>query len=214
MKSSHRPHSAHPRRRVGIGRRGRVGARRVQQQQRRKRLGGSTAGGGEKIGVTPHHQGLDQPVLRRDAEGRQGRPPRSTTSTSPSPPASRRATTRARSTRSRTPSPGRQGDPDHPDGDRASTRRSRRPATPACTSSRSTPRPTRPNTVDITFATDNFKAGKLDRPVGRRSRWTASRPSIALLDLFNDKIVSVDYNRDQGFLDRHGHPRQRPEEER
>ncbi|MFB9410589.1 substrate-binding domain-containing protein [Dactylosporangium matsuzakiense] len=55
------------------------------------------------------------------------------------------------------------------------------------------------NTVDITFATDNFKAGEL---IGQ---WTATtlagKPAvIALLDLFNDKIVSVDYNRDQGFL--------------
>jgi ABC-type sugar transport system substrate-binding protein len=55
------------------------------------------------------------------------------------------------------------------------------------------------NTVDITFATDNFKAGEL---IGK---WTAAtlagKPAtIAMLDLFNDKIVSVDYNRDQGFL--------------
>jgi ABC-type sugar transport system substrate-binding protein len=55
------------------------------------------------------------------------------------------------------------------------------------------------NTVDITFATDNFKAGQL---IGK---WTAAQlagkpATIALLDLFNDKIVSVDYNRDQGFL--------------
>ncbi|GLW34724.1 substrate-binding domain-containing protein [Actinoplanes regularis] len=55
------------------------------------------------------------------------------------------------------------------------------------------------NTVDITFATDNFKAGEL---IGQ---WTAKQlagkpASIALLDLFADKIVSVDYNRDQGFL--------------
>ena len=55
------------------------------------------------------------------------------------------------------------------------------------------------NTVDITFATDNFAAGKL---IGQ---WTktqlAGKPAtIALLDLFNDKVVSVDYNRDQGFL--------------
>jgi len=53
--------------------------------------------------------------------------------------------------------------------------------------------------VDITFATDNFAAGDL---IGE---WTAAqldgeKASIALLDLFNDKIVSVDYNRDQGFL--------------
>lgn len=55
------------------------------------------------------------------------------------------------------------------------------------------------DTVDITFATDNFEAGKL---IGQ---WAAvqlaGKPAtIALLDLFNDKIVSVDYNRDQGFL--------------
>ena len=56
------------------------------------------------------------------------------------------------------------------------------------------------DTVDITFATDNFKAGEL---VGK---WTAAQlagkpATIALLDLFNDKVVSVDYNRDQGFLE-------------
>jgi fructose transport system substrate-binding protein len=55
------------------------------------------------------------------------------------------------------------------------------------------------DTVDITFATDNFKAGEL---IGK---WAAAqmkgKPAvIALLDLFNDKVVSVDYNRDQGFL--------------
>ena len=53
--------------------------------------------------------------------------------------------------------------------------------------------------VDITFATDNFDAGK------RIGAWAAGHlagadATIALLDLFNDKIVSVDYNRDQGFL--------------
>lgn len=56
------------------------------------------------------------------------------------------------------------------------------------------------NTVDITFATDNRLAGKL---IGQ---WAAGQlagqpATIALLDLFNDKIVSVDYNRDQGFLE-------------
>lgn len=55
------------------------------------------------------------------------------------------------------------------------------------------------DTVDITFATDNFEAGKL---IGQ---WTASQlagkaATIALLDLFDDKVVSVDYERDQGFL--------------
>jgi fructose transport system substrate-binding protein len=53
--------------------------------------------------------------------------------------------------------------------------------------------------ADITFATDNFAAGEL---IGK---WTAAqlggkKATIALVDLFDDKIVSVDYNRDQGFL--------------
>ena len=56
-----------------------------------------------------------------------------------------------------------------------------------------------PDTVDITFATDNFKAGEL---IGK---WTAAtldgkKANIALLDLFNDKVITVDYDRDQGFL--------------
>lgn len=59
--------------------------------------------------------------------------------------------------------------------------------------------PEPPETVDITFATDNFSAGEL---IGR---WTAEqlggeKATVALLDLFNDKVVSVDYNRNQGFL--------------
>ncbi len=59
--------------------------------------------------------------------------------------------------------------------------------------------PDPPETVDITFATDNLLAGQL---IGK---WTAAQlagkpATIALLDLFSDKIVSVDYNRDQGFL--------------
>ena len=55
------------------------------------------------------------------------------------------------------------------------------------------------NTVDITFATDNFKAGEL---IGQWAAKTMNgKPAvIALLDLFNDKVVSVDYDRDQGFL--------------
>ncbi|KRC66874.1 sugar ABC transporter [Aeromicrobium sp. Root236] len=59
--------------------------------------------------------------------------------------------------------------------------------------------------VDITFATDNFKAGEA---IGS---WTAKKLDgkkavIAMLDLFNDKVVSVDYNRDQGFLTGMGIP--------
>jgi fructose transport system substrate-binding protein len=61
------------------------------------------------------------------------------------------------------------------------------------------------DTVDITFATDNREAGKLD------GQWAAATANgqpvvIALLDLFSDKIVSVDYNRDQGFLEGMGIP--------
>src|SRR5580765_446118 len=56
------------------------------------------------------------------------------------------------------------------------------------------------STVDITFATDNRAAGKLDGEWAAKT--LAGKPAvIALLDIFNDKIVSVDYNRDQGFLE-------------
>ncbi|WP_026924315.1 substrate-binding domain-containing protein [Glycomyces arizonensis] len=60
--------------------------------------------------------------------------------------------------------------------------------------------PTDPESVDITFATDNFLAGQ------RIGEWTAAqlggeRAVIAMIDLFDDKIVSVDVERDQGFLD-------------
>jgi fructose transport system substrate-binding protein len=53
--------------------------------------------------------------------------------------------------------------------------------------------------VDITFATDNREAGLL---IGQ---WTAAKlagkkATIALLDIFDDRIVSVDYMRDNGFL--------------
>jgi fructose transport system substrate-binding protein len=59
--------------------------------------------------------------------------------------------------------------------------------------------PNPPDVVDITFATDNFKAGEL---IGK---WAAAQMNgqkavIAMLDLFNDKVATVDYNRDQGFL--------------
>jgi len=53
--------------------------------------------------------------------------------------------------------------------------------------------------VDATFASDNFQAGEL---IGK---WVAGslggkKATIALLDLFADKVVTVDYQRDQGFL--------------
>lgn len=60
--------------------------------------------------------------------------------------------------------------------------------------------PSDPESVDITFATDNFLAGQ---EIGQ---WTAAKlggekATIALVDLFDDKVVSVDVDRDQGFLD-------------
>lgn len=59
--------------------------------------------------------------------------------------------------------------------------------------------PDPPETVDITFATDNFLAGEL---IGQwtKAQLGGEKATIALLDLFNDKVVSVDYDRDQGFL--------------
>ncbi|MGW4796623.1 substrate-binding domain-containing protein [Nonomuraea sp. NPDC004297] len=60
--------------------------------------------------------------------------------------------------------------------------------------------PTEPaDLVDGTFATDNVEAGEL---IGK---WAAGelkggKATIALLDLFSDKVVTVDYQRDQGFL--------------
>jgi len=61
------------------------------------------------------------------------------------------------------------------------------------------------DTVDITFATDNREAGKL---IGQytATKLDGKKATIALLDIFNDKIVSVDYNRDQGFLEGMGIP--------
>ena len=56
-----------------------------------------------------------------------------------------------------------------------------------------------PDLVNATLASDNFEAGEL---IGK---WTAGvlggkKATIAMLDLFADKIVSVDLARDQGFL--------------
>ncbi len=61
------------------------------------------------------------------------------------------------------------------------------------------------NTVDITFATDNREAGRL---IGKyaAAKLDGKKAVIALLDIFDDKIVSVDYNRDQGFLEGMGIP--------
>jgi fructose transport system substrate-binding protein len=65
--------------------------------------------------------------------------------------------------------------------------------------------PDPPDTVDITFATDNRKAGQL---IGKytAAKLDGKKATIALLDIFDDKVVSVDYNRDQGFLEGMGIP--------
>lgn len=53
--------------------------------------------------------------------------------------------------------------------------------------------------VDITFATDNYQAGQL---IGQWAAGTLNgqKATIAMLDLFDDKVVTVDVARDTGFL--------------
>lgn len=61
--------------------------------------------------------------------------------------------------------------------------------------------PTNPvSTADITYATDNTAAGKL---VGQyaAAKLAGKHAIIAMLDLYNNQIVSVDINRDHGFLE-------------
>jgi fructose transport system substrate-binding protein len=65
--------------------------------------------------------------------------------------------------------------------------------------------PTPPSTVNLTYATDNTAAGKLD------GEWAAAKlagkpADIAMLDLFNNEVVSVDVDRDHGFLEGMGIP--------
>jgi fructose transport system substrate-binding protein len=65
--------------------------------------------------------------------------------------------------------------------------------------------PIPPSTVNLTYATDNTAAGKLD------GQWAAAKlagkpADIALLDLFNNQVVSVDVDRDHGFLEGMGIP--------
>lgn len=55
------------------------------------------------------------------------------------------------------------------------------------------------STADITFATDNTQAGKLDGQYAAAA--LGGKPAvIAMLDLFNNQVVSVDIDRDHGFL--------------
>ncbi|MCW2828532.1 MAG: sugar transporter [Marmoricola sp.] len=55
------------------------------------------------------------------------------------------------------------------------------------------------NTADVTYATNNFQAGKL---IGEyaATRLAGNKAVIAMLDLYNDQVVSVDVDRDHGFL--------------
>jgi len=55
------------------------------------------------------------------------------------------------------------------------------------------------NTADITYATNNETAGLLDGQYAAAK--LAGKPAvIAMLDLFNNQVVSVDIDRDHGFL--------------
>jgi fructose transport system substrate-binding protein len=54
-------------------------------------------------------------------------------------------------------------------------------------------------TADLTYATDNFEAGKLIGNYAAR-RLNGQKAVIAMLDLYDDQVVSVDTGRDHGFL--------------
>jgi fructose transport system substrate-binding protein len=56
------------------------------------------------------------------------------------------------------------------------------------------------STADITYATDNEQAGKLDGQYAA-SQLGGKPAVIAMLDLFNNQVVSVDIQRDHGFLE-------------
>jgi fructose transport system substrate-binding protein len=60
--------------------------------------------------------------------------------------------------------------------------------------------PTPPSVADITYATDNEQAGKL---IGQyaAAKLNGQKAVIAMLDLFNNQVVSVDIQRDHGFLE-------------
>ena len=55
------------------------------------------------------------------------------------------------------------------------------------------------DTADVTYATNNFEAGRL---IGEYAaeRLAGSKAVIAMLDLYDDQVVSVDIDRDHGFL--------------
>ncbi len=59
--------------------------------------------------------------------------------------------------------------------------------------------PTPPSTADLTYATNNFQAGQL---IGQYTakRLNGKPADIAMLDLSNTQVISVDISRDHGFL--------------
>ena len=59
--------------------------------------------------------------------------------------------------------------------------------------------------VDITFATDNREAGKLIGQWGAK-KLGGKKAVIALLNIFDDRVSTVDYLRDNGFLEGMGIP--------
>ena len=59
--------------------------------------------------------------------------------------------------------------------------------------------PTPPSTADLTYATNNFQAGQLIGQYGAK-RLNGKAADIAMLDLSNTQVVSVDTSRDHGFL--------------
>jgi fructose transport system substrate-binding protein len=54
-------------------------------------------------------------------------------------------------------------------------------------------------TADITYATNNFEAGKLIGAYAAK-KLNGQKAVIAMLDLYDDQVVSVDIGRDHGFL--------------
>ena len=166
--------------------------------------GGTGSGSGssdEKIAVSLITKDSHQPVLRRHAGGRQEGRATSRGSTSRSPPARRKATTRARSTPSRAPITSKQQGiliTPMSTGVNDAIQKARDAGLFVI----ALDTPTDPPDVGRHHLRDRQPRGRqADRPVRRRASSTARRPSIALLDIFDDKIVSVDYNRDQGFLE-------------
>lgn len=59
--------------------------------------------------------------------------------------------------------------------------------------------PNPPSVADITYATDNTAAGKLDGQYAA-AQLGGKAAVIAMLDLYNNQVVSVDIDRDHGFL--------------